>query len=113
MRKLLQLFKQQCAENGTIIELEELLSLDRENWEKARDIFHRIRAKNLEAARQSEHILEAQYQFEEVCAKNLYNLSGGGAKYDADSPYWIVPTAFNLARKLNIDDQEILKIVVT
>jgi hypothetical protein len=61
--------------------------------------------------RQGNQMLEAQYQFEEFCAKTVYNLSGESAPFDADSPYWIVPSAFRLARMLQIDDQEILQII--
>jgi hypothetical protein len=31
--------------------------------------------------------------------------------FDPDSPYWIVPNAFALARRLGIDQSEILAIV--
>ena len=55
--------------------------------------------------------LEAQYIFEEVCAKTLYNLANAAAPFDADSPYWIVPNAIALARLLNIDDAEVLRVV--
>jgi hypothetical protein len=55
--------------------------------------------------------LEGERLFEESCAKTLYNLSGESAPFDADSPYWIVPSAFALARRVGIDDSEILAVV--
>ena len=49
--------------------------------------------------------------FEEVCAKTLYNLCGSRAPFDPDSPYWIVPNAFALARALGIPGAKELAIV--
>jgi len=51
--------------------------------------------------------------FEEICAKTLYNLSGAPAPFDPDSPYWIVPNAFALARRVGIEPAEILAVVST
>jgi len=43
----------------------------------------------------------------------LYNLSEESAPFDADSPYWIVPNALSLARRMGIDELEITKIVAS
>ena len=53
----------------------------------------------------------AQYRFEEICAKTLYNLSGASAPFDSDSPYWIVPNAIAFARRVGIPDAEVLACV--
>jgi len=55
--------------------------------------------------------LESQALFEEICGKTLYNLSEEPAPFDADSPYWIVPNALHLARKLGVEESEIIRIV--
>jgi hypothetical protein len=110
MQRLLDLFVEHCNERTTLEELRQLL-LERNSWRKAHDLFQRIRLKTLEATRQGDHLLEAQYLFEEICAKTIYNLSGQPAPFDADSPYWIVPTAFGLARKLRLEDREIIQII--
>jgi hypothetical protein len=53
----------------------------------------------------------AQYRFEEVCAKTLYNPSGASAPFDLDSPYWIVPNAMAFARRVGIPEAEVLACV--
>ncbi|WP_245482460.1 MULTISPECIES: hypothetical protein [unclassified Mesorhizobium] len=53
----------------------------------------------------------AQYMFEEVCAKALFNLTHSNAPFDADSPYWIVPNALALARVLGLDSMVVVRIV--
>jgi hypothetical protein len=92
-------------------ELRQLLPV-RDRWQRAHDLFQRIRRKNLDAHLRGDQLLESQYLFEEVCAKTIYNLSGHSAPFDADSPYWIVPNAFALARTLQIDDREVLRIIM-
>ena len=39
------------------------------------------------AERNGDQVLEAQYLFEEACAKALFNLSYPSAPFDPDSPY--------------------------
>ena len=56
-------------------------------------------------------MLSAQYCFEEICTKTLFNLSYSSAPFDPDSPYWLVPNAFTFARALGIADSRVLEIV--
>ena len=64
------------------------------------------------AQRSADPLLEAQYLFEEACAKTLYNLSGGAAPFDAYVPFSVVPNAFTLARRLGIGDLEIVQAIM-
>jgi hypothetical protein len=80
-------------------------------WTKGHDLFDRIRRKTLVAERNADARGLAQYLFEEVCAKTLYNLAGASAPFDPDSPYWIVPNAFALARRLGFPDSDVVSIV--
>jgi hypothetical protein len=57
--------------------------------------------------------LEAQYQFEEVCAKTLYNLGRNPAPFDPDVPFRIVPAAFAFARLVNISDAEVVNMIIS
>ena len=110
MRDLIALFAPRCPDRTTLDGLAEML-VDRECWQEAHDLFRRIRLKYLAATRANDKVLEAQYCFEEVCAKTIYNLSGASAPFDADSPYWVVPNALLLARQLKLDDASILRVV--
>ena len=84
---------------------------DQRTWHAAHDLFDRIRDKTLAAERRKDERADCQYLFEEVCAQALYNLSDTDAPFDEDSPYWIVPNALSLARRLGIHESDITKIV--
>lgn len=109
---LISVFKPHCADCSTLNELAEVVS-DRSRWRKCHDLFHRIREKTLAAERTADHVLKAQYLFEEACAKTLYNLSGEPAPFDRDAPFQIVPDAFELARRLNIGDPEVVRTIIS
>ena len=84
---------------------------DHRSWPKGHSLFDSIRRKNLCAIAAKNSVLESQYCFEEVCAETLYNLSGPADPFDPDTPYWIVPNAFALARYLGIDRGRVVEIV--
>ena len=110
MKKLIGVFAARSHDRSTLDELHGMID-DRRTWHKAHNLFQRIRQKTLAAERRKDELADCQYLFEEVCAKTLYNLSGQSALFDADSPYWIVPNALSLARRMSIDESEITKIV--
>lgn len=107
---LLELFAERCDDRTTV---DELLAMVRkpERWKLAHGLFQRIRKKSLTADRTGNAVASAQYIFEEVCAKTLYNLSGESAPFDADSPYWVVPNAIALGRTIGIEDATVLAAV--
>jgi len=110
MKRLIGLFAPHVRDRGTLDELLRMID-DRSSWPKAHALFGRIRQKTLAAERCGDEIAECQYLFEEVCAKTLYNLSYKPAPFDAHSPYWIVPNALSLARRMGIVESDITKIV--
>jgi len=112
LRELLGLFAEKCEDRATLDELFALMAtVDRGRWAKAKGVFDRIRQKTLAATKEGIATKVAQYAFEEVCAKTLYNLSGASAPFDPDSPYWIVPNAVALARALGLAEAEVLRVV--
>jgi hypothetical protein len=76
---------------------------------RGHDLFQRIRKTTIAAERAHEQRLVAQYLFEEVCAKTLYNLSGEPAPFDPDVPFRIVPNAILFARTVDVPDLEALR----
>jgi hypothetical protein len=48
---------------------------DHRLWTRGHDLLDRIRNETLHAERKPDQLRSAQYLFEEVCAKTLYNLS--------------------------------------
>jgi hypothetical protein len=110
MAKLIELFADRCRERETLDELTKMVA-NHGDWTKAHALFGRIRQKTLRAEREGNRTLGAQYLFEEICAKTLYNLSYSSAPFDPDSPYWIVPNAFTLARQLGMEQSDVLAVV--
>ncbi len=108
--RLLELFSARCTERETLDWLRGAVS-DRAKWVKARGVFGQIRNKTLKAERDGNASLKAQYLFEEICAKTLYNLSGASPPFDSDSPYWVVPNAISLARHTGVSEAEVLACV--
>jgi hypothetical protein len=112
LRALLGLFSEKCEDRTTLDEMSHLLiSIDRGRWAKAKGVFDSIRQKTRAAEKEGLQTKIAQYAFEEVCAKTVYNLSGALAPFDPDSPYWIVPSAVVLARTLGVDELDVLRVV--
>ncbi len=110
VKSLIEMFAAGLRDRSTLDELHTMIG-DHKTWPKAHALFQRIRQKTLAAEKQGDSLAECQYLFEEVCAKTLYNLSGQPAPFDPDSPYWIIPNALSLARRMNIHESEITKIV--
>ena len=110
IQALITVFKPHCTDCSTLTELAELAA-DRTRWRMGHQLFDRIRKKTLNAERSGDRVLEAQYLFEEACAKTLYNLSGQRAPFDTESPFYVIPNAFALARFLNISDSEVVRAI--
>ena len=110
MKQLIELFAARCKDRSTLDELHAMLC-DERTWHQAHDLFDRIRNKTLDAEERGDELADCQYLFEEACVQTLFNLTGTDAPFDADSPYWIVPNALSLARRMNIDASEISRIV--
>lgn len=110
MADLVHLFADHCPERTTLIELRQMFN-ERGPRQEAKGLFDRIRIKTLKAIKQENQLLVAQYSFEEACAKTLYNLGYNSAPFDADSPYRVVSSAFELARVLSIDELQIVRVI--
>lgn len=110
MTRLLDLFAPHCVDRQTLDWLR-AAAVDRGKWVKAHGVFNHIRNKSLKADRRRDQSAAAQYRFEEICAKTLYNLSMASAPFDPDSPYWVLPNAITLARRIGVDDKAVLACV--
>lgn len=109
IRQLLDVVASGVSDRETIDELFRVID-DRRRWKEARDLFSRIRDKTLRADASGDQKLIAQYCFEEICAKSIYNQSGDSAPFDPDSPFWVVPLALHAARELGIDRERVLAV---
>jgi hypothetical protein len=101
IRQLLEIIATGVSDRDTLDELLRVIDDDR-HWKEAHAMFRRIRRKRLRADASGDQRLIAQYCFEEICAKSIYNESdeSESAPFDSDSPFWVVPFVFNAAREL-------------
>ena len=107
---LLQLFRDRMPDRETNVWVLELAT-DSKKWADAHDLFSAIRKRNLSAIFWGNALKQSQYCFEETCLKALYNESGSRGPFDSDSPYWIVPLAMELSRKVEVSVESITDIV--
>ena len=110
VRQLLEVVATGVSDRDTIEELLRVID-DSRRWKEAHDLFSRIRSKTLRADQSGDRKLIAQYCFEEICAKCIYNESGEPAPFDSDSPFWVVPLALHAVRELGIDQGRVLAVV--
>jgi len=99
----LTFFEKRCKEKETLRKLIELAN-DRSRRKEAHALFYEIRRKTLAAEQSNDQVALAQYSFEEICAKTLYNLTHEPAPFDPDSPFWVLPLALELGQMLGIMD---------
>jgi hypothetical protein len=66
--------------------------------------FDQLEKKTLAAEKRDAPLALAQYAFEEICAKTLYNMTGEPAPFDPDSPFWGLPLALELGQMLGTTD---------
>ena len=105
--RLLETLAPHCRDRETFDWLLEATH-DKSKWQKAHGVFGHIRSKYLKAEKRGHKLLMAQYQFEEICAKTIYNMSGMPAPFDADSPYWLVPNAISFVRTAGLSDSVVI-----
>jgi len=111
IRNLATLFLSR-SEDPTTLKTIIALTNDRGRWEKSHGLFNEIRSKNSKASGRGDETLEAQYMFEEVCVKTLYNLGRYSAPFDPDSPYWIIPNALRAGELLGYTASDILDQII-
>jgi hypothetical protein len=101
--ELAALFAPACGERATLDALARI-ARDPEAWARAHALVWKVRAKRVDAT-------AAQCDFEDACARTLYNLSGDPGPFGADAPFRIVPAALALADRLGIDGSRVNEIV--
>src|SRR5262245_35728283 len=99
----LTFFEARCEDKATLRKLIALAS-DRSRYKEAHALFSEIRQKTLAADKRRDELALAQYAFEEICAKTLYNLAHEPAPFDPDSPFWILPLAVDLGLRFGVND---------
>jgi hypothetical protein len=112
MLAMAELFAQHVDDRSTLDELHRMIA-DEDLWHEAHDLFDSIRSKALAADAKRDAKRSAQYLFEEVCAKTLFNLTDTDMPFDKDAPYWVVPAALSLAQALGVNTAKVTRIVAS
>ncbi|MDB5341558.1 MAG: hypothetical protein JWN70_7177 [Planctomycetaceae bacterium] len=89
------------------------LATDQALWPDAHRIFNLVRERTLSAIAEQNDVLEAQYMFEEICLKSLYNETDASDPFDSDSPYWIIKCAIDWARQIGLPVEDVITVVST
>lgn len=111
--KIIQLiwaFEDHVDDSSTMARLKECAEDHEFGTQRSRNIFETIRVKTLNAERNGNTKLVAQWAFEEACAKALFNFGRPAGSYDPDAQFWIFPFAMRLADALGLPEQLILGI---
>jgi hypothetical protein len=103
MLDMLSHFEAICRDKETLQKLIEIAP-ERARWSEGHTLFQEIRQKTLSTDQHGDELASAQYAFEEICAKTLYNLSDAPAPFDPDSAFWVVPLAVDLGRRLGFKE---------
>jgi hypothetical protein len=103
MLEMLAIFESACEDRHTLRRLSAMAS-DRATWQGGHALFQEIRHKTLKAGKRHDELALAQYEFEESCAKTLYNLSYSEGPFDPDSAFWVLPLAVDLGRRLGFTE---------
>jgi hypothetical protein len=102
MLGLFDVFEPLCDDKQSLQALRAMAS-NRGHWRDAHGLFQGIRQKTLAAEKRGDELRLAQFDFEEACAKTIYNLSGAPAPFDADCAFWVIPRAIRLGAKLGLE----------
>lgn len=103
----LTFFEGRCEDKETLQKLIRLAN-DKSRRKQAHALFQEIRNKTLAAQRRGDQLAVAQYAFEEICAKTLYDIAREPAPFDPDSPFWVLPRALKLGQMLGITDAVVI-----
>jgi hypothetical protein len=103
----LTFFEGRCEDKETLRKLITLAN-DKSRRKQAHALFYEIRNKTLAAERRNDQLAVAQYAFEEICAKTLYNITHEPAPFDPDSPFWVLPRALKLGQMLGVTDAGVI-----
>jgi hypothetical protein len=71
-------------------------------WSAAHAVFDEVRTRLLAAIEIKDRLRAAQYSFEELCCKALYNATEPDDPFDPSSPFWVPGAAFELARAVGL-----------
>ena len=82
---------------------------EKHRWPKAHGLHTTRSERYSKAEKQENSAKKAQYCFEQVVAKTLFNFTRPLAAFDPDSPYWLIKNALALAKELNLPTEKVVQ----
>jgi len=117
---LLNLFRDHVPDKETSVWVIELVA-DEDKWPGAHRLFDLIRERSLAArgdagppvvpADRVNGAQVAQYSFEELCLKTIFNETDTTYPFDSCSPFWVASSAIQFARALEIPVAAVIAVI--
>jgi hypothetical protein len=117
---LLRLFHDRAPDRETNTRVISLIA-DQGKWARAHDLFDEIRDLGLRATgdagrppvpkEQIDWVLVAQYVFEELCLKSVFNETDTKYPFDPCSPYWVAGAAIQFARGIGVPIEDVILVI--
>jgi hypothetical protein len=82
-----------------------------DRWSAGHAVFREIRRRCLAAVKAKDGARSAQYCFEELCCKAMYNATGPDDPFDPSSPFSVAGAAVRLARVMGVPVEEIADVL--
>ncbi len=108
---LLNLFRSRVPDvesNARVLEL----AKDPERWSAGHKFFDEIRRRSL-AVNANDHERAAQYCFEELCCKAIYNAASPQDPFDPSSPFSVAGAALRLAARVGVPIEAVVSVLVS
>jgi hypothetical protein len=89
------------------------LATDPDHWSAGHKVFDEVRRRTLAAIKAQDHERCAQYGFEELCCKALYNAAGPADPFDPSSPFSVAGAALRLAHRVGVPIETVVAVLVS
>jgi hypothetical protein len=104
---LLRLFDECSPDKETHASVLKLVANEKE-WPKAHDLFDSVRGLLL---RSNDSKTRAQYAFEELCLKTVFNETDTEMPFDVNSSFWLAGSAISYSRYVGVTVEAIIALI--
>jgi len=107
---LLRLFTGRVPDAESNARVLELATTPR-SWSAGHAVFSAVRSRLLDAIDAKDRVREAQYSFEELCCKALYNATSPRDPFDPSSAFFVAGLALGLARAVGVSIEAVAAVL--
>ncbi|HEX4139796.1 MAG TPA: hypothetical protein VHY09_05575 [Candidatus Methylacidiphilales bacterium] len=105
---LLRLFDHCSLDKETHAWVKELVA-DEKKWPKGHDLFELVRKRLLGS--RGQRAACAQYAFEELCLKTVFNETDTEMPFDTNSSFWLAGSAIQYARQVGVSLELVMAVL--